>query len=109
MTFEIAPGQQPRTFLMKGELDVAETETFLAGVGDVGEGGDVILELGDLAFIDSSGVRALLVLADRLQPDDALILRNPAPAVRRVFDLVALEATRPAIRIEGPSQDERQV
>jgi anti-anti-sigma regulatory factor len=81
MTFEIAPGQQPRTFLMKGELDVAETETFLAGVGDVGEGGDVILELGDLAFIDSSGVRAL----------------------------VALEATRPAIRIEGPSQDERQV
>jgi anti-anti-sigma factor len=71
--------------------------------------GDMVLELADLAFIDSSGVRALLVLADRLQPDNALILRNPAPAVRRVFDLVALEATRPVIRIEGPSQDERQV
>lgn len=106
MTFQIAPGQQPRTFLLEGELDVAETETFLAGIGDVGGGGDVVLELGDLAFIDSSGVRALLVLADRLQPDDVLMLRNPAPAVRRVFDLVALESTRPTIRIDSPTGDE---
>ncbi len=108
MTFQIAAGQEPRTFLLKGELDVAETEPFLVGIGDIGAG-DVVLELADLAFIDSSGVRALLVLADRLQPDHTLILRNPAPAVQRVFDLVALEATRPSLRIEGPSPDERRV
>jgi len=107
MTFQITPGQQPRTFRLQGELDVAETEVFLAGTGDISGGGDVVLELGDLAFIDSSGVRALLVLADRLQPDDALILRDPAPAVQRVFDLVALESTRPSIRIDK-SEDERR-
>jgi anti-anti-sigma factor len=108
MTFKVAPGQQPRTFQLEGELDVAETEAFLDGVGDVSGSGDVVLELGDLAFIDSSGVRALLVLADRLQPDDALVLRNAGPAVQRVFDLVALEATRPAIRIDKPTEDQRR-
>ena len=102
MTFSIVEGQQPRTFRLEGELDVAETDNFLTGIGDLGGTGDVVLELDELAFIDSSGVRALLVLADRLRPDDVLVLRNAAPAVQRVFDLVALEATRPAIRIEGP-------
>jgi hypothetical protein len=48
------------------------------------------------------------VLADRLQPDDVLVLRNAGPAVQRVFDLVALEATRPAIRIDKPTEDERR-
>ena len=108
MTFRIAPGEKPRTFRLEGELDVAETEAFLEGIGDVSGSGDVILELGDLAFIDSSGVRALLVLADRLQPDGTLILRNAGPAVQRVFDLVALEATRPGIRIENPTEDQRR-
>ena len=112
MTFKVAPGQQPRTFRLEGELDVAETEAFLEGIGDVSGSGDVVLELGDLAFIDSSGVRALLVLADRLQPDDVLVLRNAGPAVQRVFDLVAFEATRPAIRIDkpdrGPAPDVRR-
>jgi hypothetical protein len=48
------------------------------------------------------------VLADRLQPDGTLILRNAGPAVQRVFDLVALEATRPGIRIENPTEDQRR-
>ena len=104
MTFQIAPGPAPRTFRLKGELDVAETEAFLEGIGDVTGAGDVVLELGDLAFIDSSGVRAFLVLADRLAPDDTLVLRNASPAVQRVFDLVALESTRPAIRIDRPAE-----
>ena len=106
MTFQIAPGPAPRTFRLEGELDVAETEAFLQGIGDVSGGGDVVLDLGDLAFIDSSGVRALLVLADRLAPDDVLVLRNAPPAVQRVFDLVALESTRPAIRIDRPAEDD---
>jgi anti-anti-sigma factor len=101
MAFRIAPGQDARTFRLEGELDVAETDIFLGGVGDVAGCGDIVLDLEDLAFIDSSGVRALLLLADRLDDDGVLILRNAGPAVRRVFDLVSLEATRPSIRIEG--------
>ena len=101
MMFRIAPGQDARTFRLEGELDVAETDIFLAGVGDVAGGGDIVLDLEGLAFIDSSGVRALLLLADRLDDDGVLILRNTGPAVQRVFDLVELEATRPSIRIEG--------
>ena len=103
MAFQVAPGQEPRTFRLEGELDVAETEVFLAGVGDIAGRGDVVLDLRELAFIDSSGVRALLLLADRLHDDDVLILQNTGPAVRRVFDLVALEATRPSIRVDAPT------
>jgi anti-anti-sigma factor len=83
-------------------LDVAETEVFLKGVGELPGGGDVVLDLKELTFIDSSGVRALLLLADRMGEEDVLILRNTGPAVQRVFDLVALDATRPSIRIDGP-------
>lgn len=100
MTFQVAPGQEPRTFRLEGELDVAETDVFLAGVGDVA-GGDVVLDLQELAFIDSSGVRALLLLADRMDDGGVLILRNAAPSVQRVFDLVSLEDTRPSIRIDA--------
>lgn len=100
MAFQVAPGQEPRMFRLEGELDVAETDGFLAATGDV-DGGDVVLDLRDLAFIDSSGVRALLQLADRMDEGDLLILRNPVPAVRRVFDLVSLEATRPTIRVDA--------
>ncbi|MEP6757876.1 MAG: STAS domain-containing protein [Actinomycetota bacterium] len=101
MAFQIAAGQDPRTFRLEGELDVAETQAFLDAVQDVAGDGDVVLDLEALAFIDSSGVRSLLVLADRLHDGDTLILRNARPAVRRVFDLVALEATRPSIRVEA--------
>lgn len=103
MTFQVAPGEQPRTFRLEGELDVAETDVFLSGVGDIAGRGDVVLDLRDLQFIDSTGVRALLLLADRLHDDDVLILQNAGPAVRRVFDLVALEATQPSIRVEPPT------
>jgi anti-anti-sigma factor len=103
MTFQVAPGEQPRTFRLEGELDVAETEMLLEGVGDIAGRGDVVLDLRDLAFIDSTGVRALLLLADRLHDEDVLILQNAGPAVRRVFDLVALDAAQPSIRIDAPT------
>ena len=101
MTFQVAPGQEPRTFRLEGELDVAETEVLLDGVGDLPDGGDVVLDLRKLVFIDSSGVRALLQLAGRMHGDDVLVLRDAAPAVRRVFDLVSLEETGLPIRVEG--------
>jgi anti-anti-sigma factor len=101
MTFHVAPGQEPRTFRLEGELDVAETEALLDGVGDLSGGGDVVLDLRELVFIDSSGVRALIQLAGRMHGDDVLILRNAVPAVQRVFDLVSLEKTRPSIRIDS--------
>jgi anti-anti-sigma factor len=57
--------------------------------------GPVILDLSELTFIDSTGLRCLLVLASRT----AVVIRHPQPAVRRVFTIAGLDH-RGEIRIE---------
>jgi anti-sigma B factor antagonist len=54
-------------------------------------GGDVVIDLGEVTFIDSAGMRALLILREGLTARDrALRLRAVTPEVRRLLDLVGL-------------------
>ena len=89
-----------RTLILSGELDMAYTETLAEAVGPlVEESGDVTIELHELSFIDSSGLLAMLRLADRVR-DGKLILRNPSEPVRRVLELVELADVSPHIVIQ---------
>ena len=54
-------------------------------------GGDLTLELSGLAFIDSSGVRALLAAARGLAGRGRLVLAGARPGVRRVLDLMGVD------------------
>jgi anti-anti-sigma factor len=73
-----------RTALLSGELDMAYTESLTMALTPLVERpGDVIMDLGQLSFIDSSGLLALLRTADRIR-DGRLVLRNPSDPVRRV-------------------------
>jgi anti-anti-sigma factor len=99
--FRIEPGNDPRTFVLAGELDMASTELVAEATAGLGGGiGDAVLELDDLTFIDSSGILALSKVADRVL-DGKLILRHPTDAVRRVIDLVGLTDAAPRIVIES--------
>jgi anti-anti-sigma factor len=53
------------TLALSGEIDIANSEAFTDEVRSVFEGADgqVVLDLRDCTFIDSSGIRALVVLA----------------------------------------------
>lgn len=98
--FRIEPTGDGRTFVLTGELDMAATDLVAEATGSLAPGGDVVFELGGLTFMDSSGLRAVLQVADRI-PDGKLILRDPTDAVRRVLDIVGIAEATPRIVIEA--------
>lgn len=80
---------------VSGELDVDTSpkleqllEDLIPGQGNM----SVTLDLTDLGFIDSTGVRALL-RAQRAVPEGRLTLIRPTPQVRRVLDICGLTQT----------------
>jgi anti-anti-sigma factor len=78
----------------RGELDVAGTpalEDALAAVADAPDLSGVVVDLSGLEFMDSSGLRAV-VLADRRLRDQGLrfaLVRGGEP-VHRVFELTRM-------------------
>ncbi|HYG71929.1 MAG TPA: STAS domain-containing protein [Actinomycetota bacterium] len=52
-----------------------------------GPEGDVIVDLSRLEFLDSSGIRAILAIGTS---DRRVVLRRPAPRVRKVLDLTGI-------------------
>jgi anti-sigma B factor antagonist len=91
------PGE--RILALDGELDMADTEALVeAAAAFAAEPGDLTLDLSRLTFVDSSGLLALLRIADRLS-DGRLILLRPTEQVQKVFDMVELAAVSPRIVI----------
>lgn len=76
-----------------GELDLATVEPFrrdvLAALDDEPE--DLVVDLTDVSFLDSSGIA---VLASALKAQRArnavLVVTNPQPIVQRALELVGL-------------------
>ena len=78
-----------RVIALRGELDLsnaAQLEGLLAG------NTDTVLDLSELAFIDSSGLRVLISTAQRAQSEAwKFTVQHARPAVLRVIKLVGLE------------------
>lgn len=58
---------------------------------------ELVLDLSELTFLDSTGIQAFLVVAG--QNRGGLVLRRPQQPVRRVFDLVGIDRHE-GIRVE---------
>lgn len=101
MSFTIVQGDGPASLRLTGELDVAEADALIerASAALPAEG-SLVLEVDELSFIDSSGVRALVTIAGMLPQGGRLVLRAPTAAVRRVLELVGLSGTTAAIDVE---------
>lgn len=59
--------------------------------------GEVVLDLAEVSFIDSMGVRALVLVAREMR--GGIVLRYPQDTLVRVFELLQLDEA-PGIRIE---------
>jgi stage II sporulation protein AA (anti-sigma F factor antagonist) len=96
LTGELAHRDGRVVYRLQGDLDMAVADAVRDRVGElVGSagGGRVILDLSELRFIDSRGVRALLQLQQQAEAEGAtLILFRPNPHVRKVLDLLELGA-----------------
>lgn len=77
---------------MIGELDLATSAILIERLSPiVAEDGDLRLDLSELGFIDSSGIRSLLILSESLGPRGMLVLMSPAEPVLRTLELVGIE------------------
>ena len=72
---------------IRGDLDVATAPTAARVVAaHCHEGADTVLDLGELGFMDSSGLRVLLLAANRAAKyGDAVRIRAITPAVERLL------------------------
>jgi anti-sigma B factor antagonist len=92
--FEVRPDDTaPGRFRLIGELDLSGVEALLTAVdGGNGHGGNLVLDLSELTFVDSSGISAFVRLAHDRSDGGILVLDRPRPEVKRVLDLVGLSA-----------------
>ena len=84
-------------FYLSGELDMESMEAFERVIGSGLDGtGEVVLDLADLTFIDSMGVRTLALLSHRV--GGGVVLRYPQDAVWRVLEMLQFDEI-PGVRI----------
>jgi anti-anti-sigma factor len=83
-----------------GELDLATAPVLSAQIADLRQAGcrHVIIDLSDLTFIDSTGLRLILErYAESRQDGFTMALLPGPPAVQRVFELTDTTAHLPFI------------
>ncbi len=82
----------PRTVRLIGELDASNADDFLHDLqGRLAEGGDLVLDLSGLTFVDSMGLRGFIRIAAALESTGKLILDGPRRPVARTIALVGLD------------------
>jgi len=86
-----------------GDIDVAGgpvlENVLLQQEGLPDADGSIVIDLTDVTFIDSSGLRSLLSASRRAgERDGGVLLRSPSAAVRRLLEITG---TTGQFRIEG--------
>ena len=86
---------------VEGEVDLATAPRLLSSVRAALDGeGRVIVDLAEMSFIDSQGIRALVQAfkASETGVAERLVLRSPRPQARKVLELTGLAEV---LRIDG--------
>ena len=102
--FEISPLVNGKGLRLAGELDLAGAPRLTEALLDFASSeGDVYLDLTEISFLDSSGLRVILALA-RSRGDGTLVLLDPSPAIRRILEVVGIDE-HPRIEIRHASAE----
>jgi anti-sigma B factor antagonist len=93
---------------LRGELDLATSDDLRRAIVRAEASGvrELVLDLSDLQFVDSSGIHLIVQFAHRLQTRGPRLslLRGPEP-VHRVFELCRLDRELPFANGPGPGGD----
>jgi anti-anti-sigma factor len=98
LSCEIHGDRSDTQLVLAGSLDLGTVEVLEARLDEVRRAGarHVTIDLGELAFLDSTGLRCLLsVDAESRRDGFALALLPGPPAVQRVFEITATTARLP--------------
>jgi anti-anti-sigma factor len=84
----VQPGDD-RSLELTGDLDLATAPALLERADVLLQvDGDVRIVLSGVSFIDSQGIRAFIQIARSLQGRGQVVLADPKPEVRKLFDIV---------------------
>ena len=85
LTIEIGPN---RTIIVHGDIDMAGGPALDAAIIGMEADGPIVIDIGDVSFIDSSGLRSLLSASRRAgQRQSTVTLRNVGAEVTRLFEI----------------------
>ena len=88
--------EQSSSIRLSGELDMSSAPELDRVLGAAVEhGGAVLVDLSELTFMDSTGINAFLKAARSLSGKGCLVLHGEQDRVRRILDLVRVDASLP--------------
>lgn len=80
-----------RTLAAAGVVDSHTAGQLVEQLNELGNGGDIVLNLGQVEFIDSSGLRAIVTTHQELSGHDhQLVLEQISEAVARLLEITGL-------------------
>lgn len=83
---------QPRLLTASGVIDLHSAQILVDKLEELGATEDVLLDLSAVEFIDSSGLRAIVVGHRRLEAADRqLRLLRPSNSVKRLLEITSLD------------------
>jgi anti-sigma B factor antagonist len=88
-------------FRVEGELDMATADDLSQLLKDAStDTRPLVLDFSSVSFMDSSGLRALLEGAGQRNGDGPVVIVDPSPQVRRVFD-ISIPGGTPGLEVRG--------
>ena len=84
----------PGGWTVAGELDASTSPSLAAAFAELPAGsGQVDVDLGDVTFIDSSGLRILIALSDRATAEGRkVVVSGASNPVRRLLEITGLDS-----------------
>ena len=76
---------------LAGEVDLATAPQLRAALASIGTDSEVLLDLRDLTYMDSSGVSVILAFANSRTGAGPLVMVDPPAALERLFEITCLE------------------
>jgi anti-sigma B factor antagonist len=84
-----------RVVIVRGEVDVSTAPQLRACLEEVTDSSQprVVVDVGDVQFIDSSGIAVLAAALKRLRPAGRdLVVRRPTPQMTKLLDMTGMGA-----------------
>jgi anti-anti-sigma factor len=97
-TLEISPLVDVVGIKLTGEVDLATAHQLSDALANISTESEVQLELTDLTFMDSSGLRTLLAFAGSRNGAGPLVMVNPSDAIQRLLAITCF-AQHPKIEL----------
>ena len=102
--FEISRLEGANGVKIVGELDAATASQLRDAVHDVSSEGEVVLDLSELTFIDSYGLRTILELARARERKGWVVLLDPSQTVARLLQILEVDKHHPRLKVRRTTE-----